>query len=123
MGFWVDVGAAAAEYAPEIVDGVEAVGSAIVGGVGDAADFLGMGDTAAEAKQVVGGAVSELVPNTPAMSGVGMSASNSVGAGLGAASSGWGLSDWASEALKPVKRKYSFVGVADGKFRGNEHRA
>ncbi|WP_260863378.1 hypothetical protein [Citrobacter sp. Marseille-Q6884] len=79
-----------------------AVGAA-EGGMDAAMEFMGMGDTAAEAKQVVGGAA-KVSTADPGLS-VGLSADDIAGidsAAAGVGSSAWGLSDWAGEALKPV---------------------
>lgn len=79
-----------------------AVGAA-EGGMDAAMEFMGMGDTAAEAKQVVGSAA-KVSATDPGLS-IGLSPEDIAGidaAAPGVGSSAWGLSDWASEALQPV---------------------
>lgn len=75
---------------------------AVEGGADAAMEFMGMGDTAAEAGQVVGGAA-KVSASDPGLS-IGLSADDIAGidGAAGVGSSAWGLSDWASEALKPV---------------------
>lgn len=79
-----------------------AVGAA-EGGLDAAMEFMGAGDTAAEAKQVVGSAASVSATDPGIALGLGADDIAGIDAAVpGVGSSAWGLSDWASEALQPV---------------------